>query len=358
MILFLAHTPMQLMNAVILAKTEFISDSCDLYYTDSLSIQVSRLEKEGVFHSQKLIRVKAYQAKNSNLVSKMVTKIRNIVDLKQIRNSLPTDPMQYSRVLISGITLRNIEFYYAIKSLNPDVRLSVYEEGTSEYCNLSQKKLFEILVSKICFHRYYLQDCDSIYVHMPQLVSLAWKHISIEEIQEVRYGSALFNILNRVMGYKTETLKDCAGKIIFLEQAFYDESSERAQKAMLEQICKAVGYENVRIKLHPRSMAEKYGKEYSYLEVNCPFEIVAMNEPVDEITFISINSSAIFNFKLMLKQEPQIVLLNKIAGNDSGITPEIDHLIVKLQGICADRSPLIPESTLELTEILKHLTQK
>ena len=77
MILLLAHTPMQLMNAIILSKTEFAHKKCDLYYTENLMAQVEKMKNENVFHTMCLIDLNLKKAGSKNVLELHGSVLRN-----------------------------------------------------------------------------------------------------------------------------------------------------------------------------------------------------------------------------------------------------------------------------------------
>ena len=101
-------------------------------------------------------------------------------------------------------------------------------------------------------------------------------------------------------------------KVVILEQQHYSETAERNQLEKIRKIAECVGKDRVVIKLHPRSPVDKYGDEFACINTKMPFEIIAMNEDISNMTFITEGSSAVVNFALMLHVEPTVFLLRNI----------------------------------------------
>ena len=353
MILFLVNTPMQLMNAAILAKTEFAGKCCDIYYTKNVKSQAENLLKKNFFNNIYEISLVEDVLNRSNKLNRALVRIKNALDLNKIKKTLPSDPMQYDRILASGVSLRNFEIYYAIKSLNKKVKLSLYEEGICEYYYMAKKSIGKILFSYIFFGRYYLNDCDSLYVHSPELVSIAWDHIKLHKICDIKDKYEILNDLSDAMYYKPTLLKDLNDCIVVLEQAFYNKDQEDFQKKIIEDISNLFSKEKVIIKLHPRSPLDKYDNEYKILETKAPFEIVALNEDILSHTFVSVTSSAVLNFKMMLNMEPKTILLNRMATKNNDQVNEFDKLVLRVQNQYSNSNLLIPYSNDEFIEFLK-----
>lgn len=311
MILFLAMTPAQLMNAVVLAKSSFFNQKCDIYITPNLSIYLDKLSRCKVFNEIYGYDLVKDITNRGNVVSRAIVRIKNALDMNSIKKTLRSDPNKYERIFVSGISLRNYEVYYAIKSVNKDIRLSLYEEGICEYYQLMEKNPFKIIFSYIFFHRYYMRDCEDLYVYEPSVVRSKWDNIIIKQIPRFINNKEILTILNELFSYSTnEMLFD--KKVIFLESAFYSNDLEELQLCLIEKTIERFGKDNVIIKMHPRSQLDKYNSDYLTMHSSTPLEIMAANLDVEDNIFVSLSSSGVINFKLMLNKEPTIICLNGI----------------------------------------------
>lgn len=328
-ILFLVNTSSQLLNAAVMAQTEFQGKPCDVYYTNNVSNEAQQLVKAGVLSKAYAITLVEDPFARSGALKKALVRIKNTMDIRKIEDTLPSDPMSYARVLASGVSLRNYEIYYAIKGLNPDVRFSLYEEGICEYYYLAQKNWARILYSYVFFGRFYADDCETLYVYSPEMVKIAWKHIQICQICAVDAVDGLLEKLNCAYGYTETELAGRERACVFLEQQMDAPEAERKQAELIRQIADRVGKDMLVLKLHPRSDANKYGDAYTCMKTRIPFELIAMNENTDHFTFISVGSSALLNFKLMLHKQPDIFVLGML-GDAQKLT-EGQLLILRVQ---------------------------
>lgn len=318
MVLFLTNTATQFMNAIIIKNTLLQDEVCDVYYTDNLSDYARKAQEFAVFNnSYQITLVKDICARDSH-VKKAIVRIKNGLDFSEVMKMLPSDPMQYSRVFASGISLRNYEYYYAIKSKNQNVKLSLFEEGLCEYYNLSLPHSFaRSAFSHLFFRHYYLEECDSLYVYTPEAVSNTWPNVAIKKIPYVNDQTELITLLNKIFRYEPKEMVNTDGKVVILEQAFYEDVQIKNQEEIIRVLSEVFGKDRIIIKLHPRSEANKYGQGYQYVKTNIPFEIIAINEDVDkDAIYVSISSSAVLNFKLMLNKEPKAIVLNRFNKSD------------------------------------------
>lgn len=319
MILFLTNTPTQLLNATILKETAFQDERCDLYYTENLRTFIDRINLLGIFENCYEVTLLKDICTRNNTIEKMIVRIKNGLDFPIVKRTLPSNPIQYDRVFASGISLRNFEIYYAIKNLNPKVKLSLYEEGICEYYNLGlPHSKSRALFSHLFFRHYYFEDCDSLYVYTPEAAVNTWPNITVHKIPFFTDNVEIRNIINSIFNYSPTELSVADGKVVVLEQAFYDEVQNNEQEEIIRVLSEVFGEDKIIIKLHPRSIINKYGPKYQYVKTNIPFEIIALNEAINEkCVFVSISSSSVLNLKLMLNQEARIVMLHRYNNPDA-----------------------------------------
>lgn len=355
MILFLAHTPYQLLNSIILASTEFKNYDCDLYYAENLTAQAERLKKHKIFHETYKIKFPDDILPRNTKLSRSIVRIKNALDIKRIEKLLPVNPSSYERVLLSGVSLRNIEYYYAVKKLNKSTKLSLYEEGIYEYYLLSLKKDYmKIIFSLAFFGRYYLYDADSLFVHMPGAIGENnWSNIAVKKIPEFK-NAGLLSAVNDAFSYSPTEINGKRGLVVILEQAFNDPRTkelEQMQIAMIRELSQEI---NLIVKLHPRSASDKYGQSVKTMASSMPFEIVMMNEDITNNIFISISSSAVINFKAIFDDEPYVIMLHKLFfGHKDNETLQ---LLERIQRFYRSDKFFIPDSFEEFRALLRHLT--
>lgn len=355
MILILVNTTSQLINAIVLAETVLKNEKCDLYYTPEVKVGIDNLPDTNIFNNIYRIELVHDICSRDSELKRAIVRIKNAMDFGKVKKSLPSDPLQYSRVFASGISLRNFEFYYSIKYFNPTVQLSLFEEGSCEYYTLGlPKSKIRSLFSHFFFGHYYLEECDSLYVFNPPFVQNIWEGISIERIPNYSNNQEILNVLNSIFGYEHEILNTCCEKVIILEQAFANEESEKRQVELISHISEVAGKENVVLKLHPRSSADKYSGKYKAIKTSIPFELLMANEMAVDKIFISISSSATLNLKLIFDIEPYIIILNRLR-RENAVLGEGDKLYSRIQSSCENQHFFIPDTLQEVDDILKKI---
>lgn len=326
--LFMVNTPMQLMNAAIIAYATPES-KFDAYCTSNIYEKAKRLESDKVFDNCYEINLLNERFDRNNAVGKAINRIGNALGLHKIINSLPSSPQDYATIFISGVGMRNIEYYYALKKINPKIQLSLYEEGLFEYVGFSYKSRAQELFSRIFFGRYYLNDASSLYIHDPNLVLCSWEKIKKVQISKDIPDDLLWK-LNKAFDYSGTVFNACKKKCIIVEQEFYsdDTHSIKVQKQIIDMLGQLFGKDNVIIKLHPRSALDKY-PEYTVIDSKAPLELIALNEKIEDNIFVSINSSAILNLPLMCDVRSNVYILNNLV-NEGSMASEISQVVNKM----------------------------
>ena len=356
MILFLVNTSTQLMNTIVLSRTIYKEYRCDIYYTDNLKEYIEKANNHKVFNCCYQITLPRDVLNRRSVINRAIVRVKNAIDIKSIKRDLPSDPGIYEKVLLSGQSLRNIEFYYAIKDLNHNVHLGLYEEGAFEYCMLGIKKSWsKVLFSKLFFRRYYLEECEDAFLYEPTLVNNIWTNIKIKGIPQFSDDHELKEILNNVFSYKRTILDGKRGKIVFIEQAFFDQERDDQQVALINEIISEIGQKDVFVKMHPRSKIGKYNLSRDSLIGGTPLELMIMNENIEDNIFISITSSATTNFKVIFNEEPIIIMLYKLFLSHSIVSHENEEFISRVKNICNNNTFFIPESTKEFKTLLLNL---
>ena len=349
-------TSAQLMNAIVLSKTVFKDVQCDAYLISSLDKYRDSVEKSQVFHKVYSYDLLPDIAGRQNAFTRSIVRIKNAIDVKKILRMLPNDPKDYKCIFASGISLRNYEIYYAIKKVNPFVKIALYEEGICEYYILTEKSKSKKAFSHFFFHSYYLEDCHELYVYEPSVVKSCWENIEVKAIPKFNGNMELMSTLNDVFSFKSDEVKDYPGRLIFLESCYdYDLESENRQLDLLNKVVDVFGVDNVIVKMHPRSPSDKYQKGINTKYSSIPFELIAANVDLDNCVFVSTYTSAIVNPKLMLDKEPFVVCLERLSKKNKN---EMDFVFDRVAELYKSKSFYLPENDEQYQVALKNINER
>ena len=347
MTLFVVNTISQLINAIVIAKTEYKDKECDLYYKESLYIDHKKLCDE-VFN-------KCYPYPKLNISGKgFFYKIKKTLKFEELNNNICVDYKDYDNIFISSKSIFLIQIYYAAKIINPDLELNLYEEGAYEYCELEEKiRWKEFLYSYLIYHRYYLCDCKYLYVYRPDLIRNRWRNISIKRIANLYEHKDIIDRIRDSFGKNTALVSVEKGSIVFFDQED-DERLDEFQKYIVREITSIVDLHRMYIKPHPRSQTQKYGNLVNYINSSSPFELSITDDKLENMIFITICSSAAINISLMSEKKPVIIYLYNLY-NFNNRTNDCLNSFIKRNLLSEERNVFAPLTETELKDCIRRV---
>lgn len=334
MILFVCETQTQIFNALNIKYSLYTKEKADIciskniYNVDEI---VERLKSKSLFSG-----VFTYMP-YSNTVQSLKAKIEKILIglhmLEIVKEALPNRNKEYSSIFLGGPSIFTQGIYYYFKRKNADIKLRIYEEGIFEYYMFKYKKNFtRRIYSRLIYDHFYLDECEKVFIYKPELLLSKPDSVEAVKIPDLSNVSEVFkNLLNYVFGFKEdglEGLDEC--EYIYLDQAF-SLKEDLLQREIVKHIISQIGVQDFLIKLHPFSQKNKYDE----MNVRCikssfPLELIQMNYMKENITFLTVCSSAVFNSNLVLGKQYKIVLLYKIFDSiilDEGVCTFINKFL-------------------------------
>ena len=324
MLLFLCETKAQIVNAIALKMSLFKNDKADVCLSRKIAMPVEyeiRLRELKLF--EEVFSFEPYYNPNQDFKSMVKKSIRNVTMVKDVAKMLDGKLREnYTRVFISGPGTACPAVYYAIRKMNPRVKLSLYEEGVFEYYLFdypwnTKRRWY----SRLFYGCFYLDEAEDLFVYAPNMVVNAPNDLKIKPIPAIYENDNYKKCVNHVFAYNDSGLENLENfQYIFIDSCFNELSLEQAQQNVVRILYNNVG-EKMIVKMHPRSDFQKYDDiGVNHLKTNQSLEMILLNHSfnVENVVFVSLVSSALFNIKLMFRKEPRIVLLNDLFGKSSG----------------------------------------
>ena len=110
------------------------------------------------------------------------------------------------------------------------------------------------------------------------------------------------------------------------------------------------------IKKHPRDEEPEDQRLQYYLHPETPFECVCMNMDMSEKIVISYSSTAATTPKILLDQEPYVIMLYKLVEGNAKLSQELSSYFESVKGLYRQEDRFfIPENMEELKEILEFI---
>lgn len=206
---------------------------------------------------------------------------------------------------------------------NKNINLFLYEEGLLSYLPNGLKSSFLKKSFNFLYGYNYLNYKNKqAYFFQPDLISSHFFSniikIKIDKIVKKNLASVFYSQDN----YKIEY------KYIYLEQPINYTMNSIIRKIILEGLANKIA-----IKLHPKNSKESNQLQRYEISGKISWEIICLNNDMEEKVFLSFHSTACFIPKLIFNQEPTIVFLYKIKEISGyiGNFKEIDSFIKKFR---------------------------
>lgn len=190
-------------------------------------------------------------------------------------------------------------YYYNMVKMGMRPEVHIFEDGLSTYLidHLEECKT-DFLNHNIYKENAFIKHVSEILLYQPEL-HVANTHICpINMIPKINYRKEKTKTMfNDIFG--SNSLPE--EKYIFLEEAFVWDGISSTDMDLVEFIAKAVGKENLIVKMHPRNNINRFSKEgYKIVENSkIPWEMTVMNSDLSDKVFITVSSTSAFTAGLV-----------------------------------------------------------
>lgn len=183
-------------------------------------------------------------------------------------------------------------YYYNMvkRGMRPEVH--IFEDGLSTYLidHLEECKA-DIWEHNIYKEHSFIKHVSEILLYQPEL-HVPNSHVcAINAIPKIDYKDPkIKKMFNNIFGSNSLPKE----KYIFLEEAFVWDGISSTDMDLVEFVAKAVGKENLIIKMHPRNNIDRFSAE-GYKLVNnskIPWEMTVMNSDLSDKVFITVSSTS------------------------------------------------------------------
>ena len=366
-VLIVCNTVLQVIFAVNLKFTEYMTDSVDLIISDHTASA-----KKTVDNSQKLKSFEnVYYSENKEFVKSDAALIssgalgyyKDRINKRKILKKYIKLERSYDILLAANPDKFTNLLYEELLSKNKRLRYFLYEDGLSAYCVLGEilkrqrcakvsmiHRLFDSLTGK----KNASLNIQGVFLTNPLLCKwdLGIPFLTMCKIQK---NKALLDCLNEMFGYNN-LLDKYKEQYVFFEESYYEEKIKVNDVQLVEEIAKIIGKENLMIKIHPRNSVNRF-REMGYKTNSntfIPWELIMLNENYDDKILLSIASGSVANPFLYLGIKTKTIILMKCAEGDFGASGNIynDFLLNSVYLKNKDIF-IIPESIEQLKGVLK-----
>ena len=354
----------QLLSILALAKTR--KEPSDLYidpqFRNAKEI-ANRIEKIGIFDKitiidSDLIYNKYFHHRKGFLNHMEIAKSYYFVD--KIAEMILKEKVKYRNIFISSKAyIPRMVVFNHIKH-NYDVTINYFDDGVGSYYDNSayKPKRTDAIVRFILFGRKSLDFCTDIYLFSPELYkSLNYDtKTRVHKIERIWEQVGWHEKLNYI--FDVSVRNGIRKKVIILDEPIEDILSVDDTNRIFEIYHKLFDAFKMDclIKKHPRSERPSDNHFRYYVDFGIPFELICMNEDIENSILVSYGSTAAATPKTLLDKEPIIIMLYKLVSNDNDVLrryfPAVRETYTEKEKV------YIPESQEEFDTIIRYLTER
>lgn len=349
--LFVCSTPYHVFVSIciVMQLKNGDNDLILLNHSSALSNIYDNIKKEKIFKKIFFIDSIKFEMKekNYNTARKLISLLKYY---KKPFDYLPRMFFDYDEFYSCGHERITDIANIACHKGNKSIKNYLYEEGIASYTpeDIKNSKIKNYF-NKIMGCKYLNYENNVIYLFFPDLAEKNFYSKIIEiQIEEKK----IKKLLNKVFLFN-----DCLinSKYIYLDQPIEDNYNYKFNE--VDTLLKNEFFvNNIAIKLHPRSKNDYKKIPYEKINSEAMWEMICLNNSVENKVLISVYSTACFTPKILFGQEPQIIFLldyEKISFNGPNNIKEKKHFIQRYMNLYSDSSKIcIPKNIDELKNFL------
>lgn len=349
---FIAWTPLHVINVLNTVVNYFPNEKNDLYLYDEFSGAEKLyplLQQTHLFHHVSLIP--------HDEIGGTVEKMSSLLFNRQ--KFVSTDA--YDHIFIQGENYFAKLLYGQSRKKNPEVKLHYIEDGLGAYVGspvIRNDNRGNRLVKQLNRHSIFHAAIESFYVYEPNLVTVKEKG-DYFPLPKLTDDNPALSIVKQVFSLKTSVsmIHDC---VIYFDQPFLADGFSIDEGALMQELQVMIPDEKLIVKYHPRSPQDKYGPVHK-LETNLPWELYCLNQTMENVSFLSVATTASFTPYMMFGIDLPVIMLaeyylewnRKNNGNQRTIT--MLENILSFSNVFKEQTGAtihMPKSMTELAQVL------
>lgn len=307
---FFCSTPYQILLAIHIKRSMYQGDEADIYVLNHFSeaqVVCKNLQGVDLFRRVKFVDcIRFTNSFSSNKIKRLYQKFIIYSKYKTISNQyFDFGKYRYDEVLL---TYPDVIIQLGLKVLfkwNPNIKIHMYEDGTGGYSSdILAATVYKKYLNKITGFGKVIDQYDNLMLFMPELYVGETK-IPKKKIPFMnKNDNNLSKTVNHVFGYENDLTID--EKIVYLEQPM---NHVPRLNEKIKEIIENILVDDYIIKLHPRSKSEEYGNHKIFQKNSVPWEIICLNNDIENKVLISYYSTAGISNKIIFDKEPMIIFL-------------------------------------------------
>ena len=361
---YFCTSPYQLIPIFSLAISR--CEVADLYIDPQFKnaeVLAERIRKTNVFCNVFITNSKMIYQKYLTAGNKLLRHFQianSYLKVDEIAKQIFLEDVIYKHMFVSSRAyIPRLATLYIIKN-NIHTELLYFDDGIGSYYADAAYELKngDRLVRKLLFGEKATIITRKRFLFSPEFYSLInpLRSDEIEKLPLILGNQRLISFLNSIFVIDERSL--IKERFILLDvpkSSLFTEDNIKKINKLYRLIIEKAGNHDVIIKKHPSSLENEFKDIKTYSNIEIPFECLCLNTDMNRKVLISYGSTAVGTPKILLGQEPVIVLLYRLVDSKiRGYEHIMNEYFIKIQQLYVDkRKVIIPNSEDELFERLK-----
>lgn len=346
-VIILCNSAYQLLTAIQLRLTIYKQDHVDVLVSNQMSRSceiADNLKQISLFNSVRHIDTNRRDYRN-----RFFETLHDLALIHRLHRE-SGDFDVFCTANISVFSILFVRFYQKRR-----LEVNIYEDGMVTYCRCFEHFDRAGIVARLLLPHGVLGQTKHIYIFNPELLEWHVKGVTPIAIPKIDSDNhETVKMLNQAFGYDNSAA-EYDRPYLFMEESFYADGYPVPDVELVERIGSAVGKDNVMIKLHPRNGVDRFSRLGYKVSSNSaiPWELILLNQSMQDKTLLSISSSSLLQPYLLLGQEVRsIALLDLLSEKPGNMSGELGNFMLalfeRLSPIC-----ITPHTEQELYELLR-----
>ena len=362
---YFCTSPFQLFAILSLALER--DEEADLYLDPQFrncETYAERIRQKNIFNKVHIIKRDEIESRYLSSDSKLVKHLKmagSYLDVSKISKIIDPEQVKYDNIFISSKAYLPRLYILDYYKKNYNFNIYFFDDGLGSYFGSSAYKISgaDALLRKMLFGKKAVSFDYDRFLFSPEL----YYKVNGEQGFKINKIDCFWNkpeyadLADDVFAVSVET--HIREKAVLLEEPFetiFDSENAAEMESIYDEIIRSFGRDDSIIKKHPRS--KKAGNpEYNYFaNYSLPFEVLCMKNSIDDKILITYGSTAVVTPKLLLGQEPRLLLLYKLAECEDISFELLDGIFNKVKESYSDPGRvMIPKDRDELRQCLTAL---
>ena len=319
MLAFIAWTPLHVINILNTKMNFFPNDEADIFIYDEFSNSdkiCDNIKSEKIFNN-------VYFVEHEKMGGKIESKLNVLFNRNIILPS--AEPFKYEAIFTQGGNHFYKILYAKSKMNNSNLKLHYIEDGMVTYTSLdlmNVRKHRRILLNTINPYSSLKGNYINSYIYNPEFTNIS-QATKAHRLPKINRDNPIYNVLKRIFDYK-EDKQNIKNSLVFFDQPTDHPLLKEVEKKAFSVLLKNSDNRRLFVKLHPRTDRNKYSKEIDILNTHLPWEVYCLLNNVENVTTVSLYSTASLNANIMFDISLDTVLLTRLLTEDEKYTSIIN----------------------------------